>query len=717
VFYIYSNLVINCRLFWSSAPQSRASSRLSGFFTHLINRHTPAPSPILRSDSMTDDPGNAQVASSLPSRSTSPQPPRTATPPPPLPPPTLQELGLSLSVLTSNLSPSHFSTAPSSGTFMAPHYLLLCHAQGLDVLPLLSPPAPQPYALVRRVSFKSVVVMEQRGVLVAIAGRRDGVRVYALDEVKKAIEWRIDVEIRRERDRMRRDASKKMSTSMDTSDLHDSVSKKMGGVASAASPSGTRNKPARRASLGPTPVTPPIPRKPSMKRVRPPTIPHSPEPAGRPPPYSNGTSEMRTPLRSQNSAISLRSRTRGASVSDVLSAAPSRRNTDLDGRRLRDPDSKSDWTVDESSDDEAINVVAAGSSGSQALDERTSARLSASRPSHQSPVRLERPAASPTIAPRGPSSATIRRNRPATLDLTRPDTNTVLPPEPSPTPTLLTLRQALSQLPSSPMTGAQTERVPPIRDEDDDDGPPTPPSERISLAQALLESRLPDVPPAGSIRPQDPILIPSSHPVATGDEDAPRTLTFDAQSVGRRSANERTTRRRRRWSVLGVFSSAPNGSATPPSIPSSPISPVTPVANTTSSHSESVAVPPPSVPSIPPTGGRRSSTSTPNRRLQTTPSQPTTPTASGGPSLPASASHSRFIPRIFSNAFHSRRSEDQSSQALSRGPLELESTQKFTGTPGAPQAPPPKLEYVKLPGTKGALMVKAVETAKKRHVL
>jgi hypothetical protein len=31
-----------------------------------------------------------------------------------------------------------------------------------------------------------------------------------------------------------------------------------------------------------------------------------------------------------------------------------------------------------------------------------------------------------------------------------------------------------------------------------------------------------------------------------------------------------------------------------------------------------------------------------------------------------------------------------------------------------PHVPPPKLEYVKLPGTKGALMVKAVETAKKR---
>ena len=47
--------------------------------------------------------------------------------------------------------------------------------------------------------------MEHRGVLVAIAGRRDGVRVYALEEVKRAIEWRMDVEIRRERERARRE--------------------------------------------------------------------------------------------------------------------------------------------------------------------------------------------------------------------------------------------------------------------------------------------------------------------------------------------------------------------------------------------------------------------------------------------------------------------------------------------------------------------------------
>jgi hypothetical protein len=44
-------------------------------------------------------------------------------------------------------------------------------------------------------------------------------------------------------------------------------------------------------------------------------------------------------------------------------------------------------------------------------------------------------------------------------------------------------------------------------------------------------------------------------------------------------------------------------------------------------------------------------------------------------------------------------------------------SKRAAGTPAASHAPPPKLEYVKLPGTKGALMVKSVETAKKRCVL
>jgi hypothetical protein len=42
---------------------------------------------------------------------------------------------------------------------------------------------------------------------------------------------------------------------------------------------------------------------------------------------------------------------------------------------------------------------------------------------------------------------------------------------------------------------------------------------------------------------------------------------------------------------------------------------------------------------------------------------------------------------------------------------------KVGTTPTSSHMPPPKLEYVKLPGTKGALTIKSVETAKKRCVL
>jgi len=44
-------------------------------------------------------------------------------------------------------------------------------------------------------------------------------------------------------------------------------------------------------------------------------------------------------------------------------------------------------------------------------------------------------------------------------------------------------------------------------------------------------------------------------------------------------------------------------------------------------------------------------------------------------------------------------------------------SEKRTGsqTPATP-LPPPKLDYVKLPGTKGSLLIKAVETPKKRCV-
>lgn len=127
---------------------------------------------------------------------------------------------MSLTSVTDHLTSSHLHSLPASGTFLAPHYLLLCHIDGLDVLPLTSPPAPRPYALVRRVCFKNVVVMEERGVLVAIAGRRDGVRVYALEEVKKAVKWRVDLEIKREKENKRNEDAKGASIfKMDKADV------------------------------------------------------------------------------------------------------------------------------------------------------------------------------------------------------------------------------------------------------------------------------------------------------------------------------------------------------------------------------------------------------------------------------------------------------------------------------------------------------------------
>lgn len=457
----------------------RATNRLSGFLTSLIHR----------------------PPRSAPRVPPSPEPAvRPATPPPALPAPTLHELGLELAVVC----PAPASTPPTSGAFLAPHFLLLCHPQGLDVLPLRHP-TPTPYPLVRRVPFKSVVVMEQRAVLVAVAGRRDGVRVYALDDIKKSIAWHIDQDARRQRHRPPRQP-----------------------VQPQPIPQSTR---------------PLLPRSPTPRKPR-----------ARPPPY----------------------------------------------------ETKSAWA--ESSDDEAINIVAAEASGSQALDERT--------------------------------SPTLTRRRPSNLDLSLTRTATVIPPEPSPTPTLLTLRHALSGSPTTHRTihtsDSNTPLAPDDDDQDDDDG--------LTLAQVLSESRRPDIPPAGTRQPQQPILLSRPH-------------TADST-------------RRRRWSAL---------LGSPPAAP-------TPPGHLTRSQSfqssRSVHVSNDPVPKMP----------------QAT------------PSIQSSRS-SRFIPRILTNAFVSRKSQDRPMLPLNELDNKL-----LALPPMPPQTPAPKLDYVKLPGTKGALMLKAVETPKKRFV-
>ena len=585
-------------------------------------------------------------------------PPRTVTPPPQFPPPTLQELGLSLTVVTADLSPSHFSTPPTSGAFLEPHYLLLCHAQGLDVLPLVSPPVQQPYALVRRVVFKSVVVMEHRGVLVAIAGRRDGVRVYALEDVKKAIAWRIDFEGRRERERMRREAARKVSSSTleNNSKHHRAVDRKPNGRLSTPSSIVSRRL-GRKASfdavsdsISPTSAT--------KKAVSSPP-PGPPEPAGLPPPYATLSDDALRP-------------NDGAAVSDHRSPFVA--------------DVKDNWQ-EGSSDEEAINVVAAGASGSAALDERTSTMHSASAISVPAVIATE---SRPLLATPTQSSQTLRRNRPANLDLSLSHTSTTIVAPPSPTPTLIALRQALAHCP--PRIPAETPTVD-IEDEDEEAG-------GISLAQALLESRLPDLPPAGTRCPQQPILIT---PTYAEDILLPRSQTQEPVSIQSNSRNG--GRRRRRWSVLdGVISNGSRnpslGSATVPPSSSQPVVPprehpaqrLGRSSSNRSRHSTSTTNSPRTSPHV--------SSSTPHSSLQPpTPSTVITPT------------RSTFLTRIFANALHPRRSEDDMSSNPSN------STDNETMKFGASASPPPKLDYVKLPGTKGAFLVKAVETAKKRYAL
>lgn len=346
------------------------------------------------------------------SRVHSPAPVRSPTPPPPLPPPTLYELGLSLSAITPDLSPSHFSSPPASGAFLAPHYLLLCHAQGLDVLPLVSPPAPQPYALVRRVAFKSVVVMEHRAVLVAIAGRRDGVRVYALEEVKKAIDWRIEVEVRRERERSRREESKKAGLGSTSIDQRDS-SEKRGKLSLSTPPVAELQQSNKFTSRSPSVSTHATP-----KRPRPPTVQPASSfpPVGQPPPYTS-VPDHRPPLRNRRSSVSVNiARSRRSSLSLVVvppvsPLSPSISNVGtVTAPSAADVSKNSDWF--EASDEEAIDMLTAGASGSRALDERTS-----SIPPRNDDQHDNIGGTTAALPVRSHAIQSYRRNRPPNLDL------------------------------------------------------------------------------------------------------------------------------------------------------------------------------------------------------------------------------------------------------------------------------------------------------------
>ena len=186
------------------------------------------------------------------------------------------------------------------------------------------------------------------------------------------------------------------------------------------------------------------------------------------------------------------------------------------------------------------------------------------------------------------------------------------------------------------------------------------------------------------------------------------------------STGELSNRRRRRWSVLGGVFSNPSGQSQS-SIPS---------------LSELAHAPPPQPPAAPemrerrPAVLHRSQSGRVNQSLSNpavTPGRPARrpstspgPSNSGGvavdvpPPLPqppsAGSSHSRFLPRILTNAL-GRRSDDVVPLPRATGV----GSDRPSNLPPPPHAPAPKLEYVKLPGTKGAVAVKAVETAKKRY--
>lgn len=260
--------------------------------------------------------------------------------------------------------------------------------------------------------------MEHRGVLVAIAGRRDGVRVYALEEVKKAVEWRIDVEVRRERERSRRAESKKAGPGNSSIDQRDS-SEKRAKLSPSTPPVAEiqQNKFTLRSSSVSTPTTPKRPRPPTIQQLSP--FP----PAGHPPPYTS-VPDIRSPLRNQRSSVSVNiARSRRSSLSLVVVPPISPRSSSTSNAATVTPPNppdiskNSDWF--EASDDEAIDVLTAGASGSQALDERTSS-IPPPRDGHHHHNM------SSTIAPlpvRSHPVQSYRRNRPPNLDLNSSRTN------------------------------------------------------------------------------------------------------------------------------------------------------------------------------------------------------------------------------------------------------------------------------------------------------
>ncbi|KAG8747946.1 hypothetical protein FRC10_010565 [Ceratobasidium sp. 414] len=589
-------------------------------------------------------------------------PPRPPTPPPALPPPTLAELGLSLSVVTPGLTAAQYATPPTSGTFLAPHYLLLCHAQGLDVLPLVGPPTPQPYALVRRVAFKSVIVMEERGVLVAIAGRRDGVRVYALEEVRRAVEWRLELEVKREAETTRRS--------------REFANKGKNRVGAQHTPMPGVNMPA--SSSAPSALGPSQPE------------PEPPAQAPLPPPPSYASTVAHRPLITRVSTTSLAAaanahgRTRGGSLSSII-GLNSQSPMHALARAGTSNQQKSDWGDVPASDDEAL--VAAGPEASAALDERTSAGAQAQVPSPAAavaspPLQIGGTGRRATVGSHGADGVSGGVNHGATLS---------------------SMRNALAHSRSNNLLP----RAPTLQSELTAAG-----GDGISFAEMLRESRLPppDVVPNLTVRRASVVMLQSqSHPVFTGNELDQVNEDTDRPSGAQ---DENDSPRPRRWSfVAPSTTSLPDPvTRTQPPTPgeqrSATLPPLSTVPLPSSPSAVSRAPPPPS----PRQGSHRSTQSHPLPN-----SRSVTP-----PVAPAGPSRRRLLPRLF-GAFGAKKGGDRSRDRVASAGANLNGSADASGAggvggdgaPGAGPAAPPKLEYIKLPGTKGAIMIKAVETAKK----
>ena len=743
----------------------------------------------------------------------------------------------------------------------------------------------RPYALIRRVPFKSCVVMEERGVLVAIAGRRDGVRVYALEEVRRAVEWRIDVEVRKEMDRLRREEMKRLASlppinvtlqakaeaapksaplseakgrmlkgKMIRSPSMDSILVRVGappGNLATFNPVTTMANGSRKSSLKKKPAKV---HKESRSRdsifssARPPLPPPAlPVPPSPPALHVSPTQRLVPRTSIANLNIHQHATRRAMSPREAMAAPfpqpePDVVTMDVDedgvpiptaGERvpLRREPTKGDWMdVGNHSDEEAL--VAAGPSGSAALDERTSAAARASVSRANSGLASETGGLNDVGVPimsssgGGSPGGLMRQRRPSNLNLSpvtlRPGDGEGEGDDddmPSPAPTLMTLREVL-QATASRTTTEDPPNANVLTSDHDESNTPT--GEVISFAEWLLESRLPDAPPLGigsgravhrrgTSESADgaPVIPPSGstvvgtalvtrYPLSRGydlygtrgnggaeteteaegtervaDEgivDHGASDTENDSGTGQmRSNNARQgsrppsrggsvraagNRRNRRWSVLdGILhpGSGSNVNSTSPVLPAQqPLSP--------SSHSTSTLQgigSPASQPQISQRGTRppfRRHRSTQSQGALSTNNHPPVPQSTvnvgsdsesgyrepamtGPPSDTQGVSSSRppssrSHPSRLSRFFHLRSSKTRSRPNSIHGGI-LHAPDSSPGGTGAlaqeyerrgalamgamaPAAPAPKLEYIKLPGTKGAIMVKAVETARKR---